>query len=82
MKRLIGSLAIFWFTASAFGQELVFPFQYGWNILSEGDELSFQLKARDSVPDFFRMEGIEALGIQFDTLGNFYWQPSYDLVSR
>jgi len=82
MKRLLGSLAIFWFTASAFGQELVFPFQYGWNILSEGDELSFQLKARDSVPDFFRMEGIEALGIQFDTLGNFYWQPSYDLVSR
>jgi len=67
----------------ALGQELIFPFQYGWNILSEGDELSFQLRARDSVPPkLFRVEGIELTGIRFDTLGNFHWKPGYELVDR
>lgn len=28
------------------------------------------------------MEGVNELGIHFDTLGNFNWRPSYDLVDR
>ncbi len=64
-------------------QEFVFPYQYGWNILSEGDELNFQLTVRDSIPPkHYRVEGIEFTGIQFDTLGNFSWRPSFDLVDR
>lgn len=65
------------------GQDLIFPYQYGWNILSEGDELKFQLTTKDSIPPWlYRIEGIGATGIQFDTLGNFFWQPSFDLVNR
>lgn len=64
-------------------QDLIFPFQYGWNILSEGDELKFTLKVRDSVPPrFFSLDGFESTGMQFDTLGNFYWKPGFDLVDR
>ncbi|HCR54211.1 MAG TPA: hypothetical protein DIW27_07345 [Cytophagales bacterium] len=71
------------FTHLALAQELIFPYQYGWNILSEGDELKFKLEVKDSIaPSMFRMEGIESTGIRFDTLGNFSWQPSFDLVDR
>ena len=83
MTRVFPLVAIFFLTIQAQSQELVFPFQYGWNILSEGDELKFQLKARDTIaPKYFRMEGGESSGIRFDTLGNFQWSPSYELVSR
>lgn len=82
MKR-IGLLLITITALNALGQDMVFPFQYGWNILSEGDNLKFQLSVRDTVPPkYFRMEGVESTGIHFDTLGNFQWQPSFDLVSR
>ena len=80
------TVIIFAFTCLShlvWSQSLVFPFQYGWNILSEGDELKFTLEVRDSVPArLYRMDGIASTGIQFDTLGNFYWQPGYDLVGR
>lgn len=82
MKRVI-VFAFVCFTNLALSQELVFPFQYGWNILSEGDKLEFTLAVKDSVPaKFFNLEGFESTGIQFDTLGNFQWQPSFDLVDR
>lgn len=82
MKRVI-ILVFVCFTNLALSQDLVFPFQYGWNILTEGDELKFKLAVKDSVPPrFFSLDGFESTGIQFDTLGNFYWQPAYDLVDR
>jgi hypothetical protein len=82
MKRVI-ILVFVCFTNLALSQDLVFPFQYGWNILTEGDELKFKLAVKDSVPPrFFSLNGFESTGIQFDTLGNFYWQPGYDLVDR
>jgi len=82
MKRVI-TIAFVCFTNLALSQNLIFPYQYGWNILSEGDELKFKLEVRDSVaPRVFRLEGIESTGIQFDTLGNFSWQPGFDLVDR
>ena len=82
MKRVI-ILVFVCFTNLALSQDLVFPFQYGWNILTEGDELKFKLAVKDSVPPrFFSLDGFESTGIQFDTFGNFYWQPAYDLVDR
>ncbi len=82
MKRVI-IIAFVCFTNLALSQNLIFPYQYGWNILSEGDELKFKLEVSDSVaPRVFRLEGIESTGIQFDTLGNFSWQPGFDLVDR
>lgn len=81
-KLLLHFLTVFVLPLASLAQGLVFPSHDGWNILNEGDELRFKLIARDSVPDVFRMEGLDGLGIEFDTLGNFYWQPSYDLISR
>ena len=67
----------------ASAQELIFPYQYQWNVLSEGDLLEFKLSAQDSIqPSYYRLEGGESLGIQFDSIGNFYWKPSFDLVDR
>ncbi|MFZ1807306.1 MAG: hypothetical protein WAU36_08805 [Cyclobacteriaceae bacterium] len=82
MKR-VAILAFVCITNLALSQDLIFPFQYGWNILSEGDELKFKLAVRDSIaPRFFSLEGFESTDIQFDTLGNFHWQPGYELVDR
>ncbi|MEQ8362409.1 MAG: hypothetical protein RH948_06030 [Cyclobacteriaceae bacterium] len=82
MKRVI-ILIFVCITNLALSQDLVFPFQYGWNILSEGEELKFKLAVKDSVPPrFFSLDGFESTGIQFDTLGNFQWQPGFDLVDR
>jgi hypothetical protein len=61
---------------------LIFPDSSGWNIISENDVLSFQVKTTDREPPNFFMEGGEDLNITFDSLGNFHWQPSYDLVDR
>lgn len=82
MKRF-GVLVLVCISHFSLSQELVFPFQYGWNILTEGDVLEFKLAVRDSVPArYFTLEGFESTGIQFDTLGNFYWRPDFDLVNR
>ncbi len=64
-------------------QQMVFPVQPNWNTIVEGESLNFKVTAIDSLkPTTFRLEGINGSGIQFDTLGNFSWKPSYDFVSR
>jgi hypothetical protein len=82
VKHLL--LVVFLFTMSlAHGQQvsLVFPDSIGWNILDEGQELRFQVKTTPENATF-SVEGTEDLQIQFDTLGNFFWKPSFDLVDR
>jgi hypothetical protein len=61
---------------------LIFPDSAGWNVLSENQNLSFQLRTSPETARKFYVEGTEGLNIQFDTLGNFQWQPSFDLVDR
>jgi hypothetical protein len=60
----------------------IFPDSAGWNVLQENEVLSFQVKSlkHDSVE--YSLEGAEGLAIQFDSIGNFNWQPSFDLVDR
>jgi hypothetical protein len=62
------------------------PEKKGWNIVREGEVMTFRLGARggkDQRYSFNMIQGREEdLGISFDTLGNFYWKPSYDLVER
>jgi hypothetical protein len=65
-----------------FIQRLVLPDSSGWNIIKENQVLSFQVKTTDPDPAFFALEGGEGLNISFDSLGNFQWQPSYDLIDR
>ncbi|MCD9016723.1 hypothetical protein [Parachryseolinea silvisoli] len=70
--------------AAAFGQSshLIFPDSTGWNVLDENRELRFQVKSHATATKYFTLDGADGLGIQFDSLGNFYWRPSYDLVDR
>ncbi|HEY9488423.1 MAG TPA: hypothetical protein VIQ51_08825, partial [Chryseosolibacter sp.] len=78
---------------TAFGQDtdlsgnqsvskMIFPDSTGWNIIKENQILSFQVRTTDPHPAFFTLEGGEDLSITFDSVGNFSWQPSYDLVDR
>jgi hypothetical protein len=53
-----------------------------WNSLNEGHELTFKIYALDSIVPKFTLEGVNGYGMQFDSLGNFYWRPSFDLVDR
>jgi hypothetical protein len=63
-------------------QQLIFPDSVNWNHVKEGHIKSFRIKVNDPVVPKFSIEGVNGYGIQFDTLGNFYWKPSYDLVDR
>lgn len=72
-------------TDSVAGQNvarLIFPDSSGWNIIKENEVLSFQVRTTDPDPPLFSLEGGDNLKIQFDSVGNFRWQPSYDLVDR
>jgi hypothetical protein len=85
VKRPIFLSLIILVSFSGFAQnnpELVFPDSIGWNLLSENQHLSFWVRTSDPKDVSFSLEGAEGLGIHFDTLGNFYWNPSYDLVGR
>ena len=83
MKRfyLIALLLITTLSVNAQVQ-LVFPDSVGWNVLNENEELNFQVKSHPDVKKYFSIEGVEGLGISFDSLGNFSWKPSFDLVDR
>ncbi len=63
-------------------QQLIFPEGENWRQLKEGQVISFQVKVNDSAVPKFSLEGINGYKIQFDTLGNFLWTPSFDLVDR
>ncbi len=83
MKKIWLSIILFSFSLGLNAQELVFPYQYKWNELNEDEELKFQVTAIDSVPPrLYRIDGIAESKIQFDSLGNFSWKPSFDFVDR
>jgi hypothetical protein len=68
------------FAANA--QRLIFPEGDQWRLPVEGNETIFRITADTSVAPKFSMEGSAELGIHFDSLGNFSWKPSYDLIDR
>lgn len=65
------------------GYELILPDSAGWNVLQEGQTLSFTVRAtvREELRSF-SLENAERLAVQFDSAGNFSWNPSYNLVNR
>jgi len=67
---------------NSLAQQLIANDSTGWSQLREGSYLSFKMESTDPIKPKFTLEGINGHAIQFDTLGNFYWQPSYDLVDR
>ena len=83
MRKISLSIILFSFSIGLNAQELVFPYQYKWNELNEDEELKFQVTAIDSVPPrIYSIDGIAESKIQFDSLGNFSWKPSFDFVDR
>lgn len=64
--------------------KLSFPDYPGWNVLKEGQELEFCLKASGGTDSTFtyalRQGRVE--GMEFDSFGHFSWTPSYDFVER
>jgi hypothetical protein len=67
-------------TGAVAQDHFIFPAGNNWNELKEGQELSFQLRTDDDAK--YSLIGAEELGIRFDSVGNFYWKPSFDLVDR
>ncbi len=61
-------------------ERFIFPSWDNWNEIKEDQELAFQVKTDDRAT--YSIIGHEGLGIEFDSLGNFYWKPSFDLVDR
>ncbi len=66
----------------SYGQRLIFPEGDQWRLPVEGSETSFRISADSAVAPKYSIEGSNELGIHFDSLGNFSWKPSYDLIDR
>lgn len=64
---------------------LIFPNEPNWNVLHEGEAKRFKLAGRGGDEQngytFSILKG-NLQGISFDTLGNFFWEPDFDLVDR
>ncbi len=75
-------LLLNWCASAQSGYTLIFPTDDGWDILKENEELSFTLRTSHPDSAIFSIEGIEGYHIEFDSLGNFRWTPSFDLVDR
>lgn len=63
---------------------LIFPEHTGWNVLEEGKNLQFDLKAtgENAQTARFAIESGRIEGMQFDSTGRFSWSPGYDFVDR
>lgn len=62
--------------------KFIFPDSAGWTNLKENQALRFRLKTTREDQARFSIEGINHSGMQFDSLGNFVWKPSYDFADR
>ncbi len=63
-------------------QRLLVSDSTGWNALREGQGLAFSIHAQDLSRPYFTLEGVNGIGMQLDSLGNFSWKPGFDLVDR
>jgi hypothetical protein len=82
MKHYFFLLVFNWSTGLLSAQQLVFPSAENWNVLKEGQPANFKLEVTDSIKPNYSLEGVNGLGILFDTLGNFSWTPSYNVADR
>lgn len=64
--------------------ELVFPDYPGWNVVNEGENLSFSVKAAGGSDSsfYYSIAQGRAEGIMFDSAGAFSWTPGHDFVNR
>lgn len=65
------------------GHDLIFPDSTGWNVRSEGQVIAFRIQALPIAGlQSISIPGFENLGIQVDSVGNFKWIPSFNLIDR
>lgn len=64
--------------------KLIFPPTPDWNVVKEGQILSFRLKVSGGTDSTFTfsLDPGGAKGIHFDSLGQFSWTPGYETISR
>jgi hypothetical protein len=63
-------------------QHFIFPSTENWMVAKEGQPISFKLDVAEPSKPHYSLEGINSYPILFDTLGNFSWTTSFDLVDR
>ncbi len=63
---------------------LQFPRPTSWNVVNEGEPLRFKLTATGGKDQqyAYRVLNGDPIGLSYDTLGNVYWKPPYDIVDR
>lgn len=76
---LVGFILVFT-TSSA--QRLQISDSTRFNTILEGVEFKFRFEHFDPLKPRYSLEGAEGLNMQLDSLGNFQWNPSFDLVDR
>ncbi|TDB63408.1 hypothetical protein EZE20_16725 [Arundinibacter roseus] len=64
--------------------QFILPSQPDWNIVEEGQEITFTLKTKGGKSDtvYYSLKEGRHKDIIFDSLGTFIWTPSYDLADR
>ncbi|HNP19451.1 MAG TPA: hypothetical protein PKL31_13520 [Fulvivirga sp.] len=84
-KNLVTALLLLVSLATS-AQTFVFnlPQLESWYNVDEGDTLQykFEITNRDTLEFKYRLIHDNDISVHFDSLGNFLWIPSYDLVSR
>ncbi len=82
MRKWIFSFTFWWLVRLLQAQQLIFPVTENWTVLKEGQLVAFKIDVTETSKPRFSLEGINNYPINFDTLGNFSWTPSYDFVDR
>ena len=64
--------------------KISFPHQHNWNVVKEGQKLSFRVKASGGTDSsyVYKINSAYHKGISFDSTGLFSWSPGYDFVGR
>lgn len=85
VKLNLSFVLVFAVYASAGAQEnfsFVFPDSIGWNSLRENGPIHFRVRTNAPTEGYLTVERAQDLQIQFDSTGNFFWKPGFDLVDR
>ncbi len=87
MKYFLATLilaGIFQLSKAQENPAFVFPDRPDWNLIYEGDTLTFHLSVNDSLNRPYQISYLtdSQINIQMDSTGLFFWSPSYDLVDR
>ncbi len=85
MRYFFSCLLLFLFHSFTNAQEarILLPESQDWNLLREGDTLSFEVGVSDTASLWtVRVVGNRELGYSLDSAGRFGWVPDYDLVDR